>query len=94
MEDLRTGLARHNASAATGACTADAGPNAAERRPRAPDAEGAGIVSGPDHACEHGCSIDWMLDPTGPDDPAWRARVRAEAENDRFYVRWKERNAS
>lgn len=27
---------------------------------------------------EHRCSVDWLLDPAGPLDPAWVARVRAE----------------
>jgi hypothetical protein len=27
------------------------------------------------------CAIEWLLDPAGPDDPAWIARVRAEIDN-------------
>lgn len=28
---------------------------------------------------EHSCDVCFLFDPKGPDDPAWLARVRAEA---------------
>lgn len=32
-----------------------------------------------DHRCTGpSCEIDWLLDPNGPDDPAWLDRVKAE----------------
>lgn len=35
----------------------------------------------PGHACGLAdCTIDWLWHPTGPSDPDWRARVRAEID--------------
>lgn len=37
------------------------------------------------------CTIDWLLDPDGPNDPAWMARVAADARTAPSLVggRWK-----
>jgi len=39
----------------------------------------------PDHACTSAaCTIEWLLEPGGPADPAWRARARAEFQSAPF----------
>lgn len=60
-----------------------------------PTAQREVFMNRPDHFCGvTSCSIDWLLDPVGPGDPAWRTRVGAEAQADPNYVRWKERKVS
>lgn len=44
----------------------------------------------PDHTCQRStCTVDWLFEATGLDDPAWLARVHASLTTDAFFLRSK-----